>query len=88
MVANPKSASSVEFLSSASGAIAVTPHDTTALTTNARALYVGTGGNVAVLMVDGTTVTFTNVQDGTILPIRIQRVNSTNTTASNMVALI
>lgn len=69
-------------------ALAVTPHDTTKLATYSKALYVGTAGNVAVLTLDGNTVTFTNVQDGQILPIRVQRVNSTNTTASNIVAFI
>lgn len=69
-------------------ALAVTPHDTTKLTTYSKALYVGTGGNVAVLTLKGSTVTFPNVPSGTVLPIRVQRVNSTNTTASNMVALI
>lgn len=89
MVANPKSPSAVEFLSSASGAIAVTTSDTTNLTTNGRALYVGTGGTVSVLMADGTTGVFSNVQDGTLLPIHFKRVNTTGTvTAANMVALI
>jgi hypothetical protein len=74
--------------SPAVGALTVSPHDTTTLTTASKALYVGTGGNIAVLMLDGTTATFTAVPTGTVLPIRVQRVNSTNTTASNMVALI
>lgn len=66
---------------------AVTPHDTTTLTNLCRALYIGTTGNVAVLTAGGETVTFTAVPAGTILPIRCQRVNSTNTTASNIVAI-
>lgn len=51
-----------------------------------RALYVGTGGNV-VAIVNGTAVTFVNVQGGSILPIEASRVNSTSTTAANLVAL-
>lgn len=66
---------------------AVTPHDSTNLTTNARSLYVGTGGNVVAVGLDDTAVTFSNVPDGTILPIACKRVNSTSTTASSIVAL-
>lgn len=72
---------------SAARAIAVTPSDSTNFTGGiCRALYVGTGGNV-VAIVDGTAVTFTNVQGGSILPIKASRVNSTSTTASAIVAL-
>lgn len=71
----------------ASKAVAVTPHDSTNIAGGpARALYVGTTGNIAVVMADDTTVTFTAVPVG-ILPISVRRVNSTNTTASNIVAL-
>lgn len=75
----------------ATGAAAVTPSDSTVV--NCRALYVGTGGNVAVHMqgVLGspreTSVTFSNVQGGTVLPISCYRVLSTGTTATNIVAL-
>ena len=57
----------------------MTPSDTTKMATYSKALYVGTACNVAVLTLDGNTVTFTNVQNGQILPIRVQRVNSTST---------
>jgi hypothetical protein len=66
---------------------AVTPSDTVNFTYMSRGLYVGTGGNIAVVMISGDTVTFTNVQDGSILPIKVMRVNSTNTTASNIVEI-
>ncbi len=58
------------------------------------AVYVGTGGDVALvsptLDPDGNdkVVTFKNVPSGTALPILTKRVNSTNTTASNMVGLV
>ena len=64
----------------------VTPSDTTDLTTDARALYVGTGGNVRVLTSGGTTATFSNVPVG-ILPVRIQRVYAVGTTATDLVAV-
>lgn len=50
-------------------------------------LYVGSKGNVRVLTVGGDDVVFTNIQDGSFLPIQVLRVFSTNTTASNIVAL-
>ena len=68
-------------------ATAVTPSDSTDLTKVARALYVGTGGNISLNTPDGATVLFSNVQAGSILPIRAKRINATNTTASNIVAL-
>ena len=66
---------------------AVTPSDSTNLTSIARSLYVGTAGNVTLLTVGQNVVTFYNVQSGTILPVRVIRVNATSTTATNIVAL-
>lgn len=70
-------------------AVAVTPHDTTELTNASRALYVGTGGDLVVILVnDSTAVTFKNVAAGTVLPLRAKIVKSTGTTAANIVALV
>ena len=66
---------------------AVTPSDSTDLTTLARAIYVGGAGNVAAVQHDGTAVTFTGVPAGTVLPIAVRRINATNTTATAIVAL-
>jgi hypothetical protein len=67
---------------------AVTPHDSTNFSSACRGLYVGGAGNVAVVFIgDGAAVTFSNVPAGTILPVSAIRVNSTNTTATNIVAL-
>ena len=71
----------------ASSYAAVTPNDSTDLAAACRALYVGTGGNVVAVRLDNTAVTFTGVPSGTILPVIARRVNSTSTTASNIVAL-
>lgn len=69
-------------------AVAVTPADADLSRVATRALYVGGAGNVAVVMSDGgAAVTFVGVQAGTILPLRVDRVNSTNTTATSIVAL-
>ena len=66
---------------------AVTASDSVNLSSIARALYVGTGGNIAAVMPNDDVVLFSNVQSGQILPVRVKRVNATNTTASNIVAL-
>ena len=53
-----------------------------------RALWIGSKGNVVVIAEgDTSTVTISNVPEGSILPIRAKRVKSTSTTASNIVAL-
>lgn len=72
----------------AGSAVAVTPHDSTMIATGVtRALYIGVSGDVACLMADGgTAVVFKSVPIG-ILPVRVQRVNSTSTTATNILAL-
>jgi len=71
----------------AAGAIAVTPNDSTDLASQARALWIGTGGDVTVITVDGQTVLLANIPDGSLLPVRCTRVKSTGTTASDIVAL-
>lgn len=71
----------------ASNFVAVTPSDSVDFTFASRGLWVGTGGNVAVVGLNGQVVTFTAVPSGTMLPVRAKRVNSTNTTASNIVSL-
>lgn len=70
-----------------SNGFAVTPSDGTDFSRTVRGLYVGGTGNVVVVFPDDSTVTFSSVPAGTILPVRIKRVNSTSTTATNMVAL-
>ena len=67
--------------------VAVTPSDATDLT-GARALFVGGAGNLALMAVgDTAAVTLTGVLAGSIIPVRVSRVMSTNTTATNIVAL-
>lgn len=67
---------------------AVTPHDSTNLDNLTSGLYIGVTGNVTVVMAgDGGVVTFTAVPAGAILPIIVSRVNTTDTTATNIVAL-
>lgn len=74
--------------SPAEHAFAITKHDTNLLTSNTRALYVGGAGDVTVDMVGGeTSVLFSAVPAGTVLPIRATRVKSMGTTATSVVGL-
>lgn len=69
----------------AANAAAVTTSDTADLTYETRALYVGGAGDLSVQM--GSAVLFIGVQAGSVLPIRVSRVNTTGTTATGIVAL-
>ncbi len=66
---------------------AITPHDSTNFAYTVRGIYVGVVGNVVVVNEAGTAVTFIGVPAGTILPVYAIRVNSTSTTATNLVGL-
>jgi hypothetical protein len=66
--------------------VAVTKSDSTILETT-RALYIGTTGDVAVVFTDGgAAVTLKAVAVG-MLPVQVTKVMSTNTTASDIVAI-
>lgn len=72
--------------------VAVTPSDTAILTYNnepskTKGIYVGVSGNLAVKNDLGTAVTYVGVTAGTMYPISASYIMSTNTTATNIVAL-
>lgn len=72
---------------SAGSAASVTPSDTTPLDPPSRGLYIGSGGNLVVIMADGgDPVTFTNVPGGTLLPLRVSYVRE-STTAEDILTL-
>lgn len=71
----------------ARSAVAITPSDVTDLTDVCRGVYVGGPGNIAAVMLTGEVVTFVGAVAGSVIPVRVKRVNSTNTTATNLVAL-
>jgi hypothetical protein len=63
-------------------AVAISPADDVDLAVVTRALYVGSGGDMSVRMYDGSVVTLANVPSGTMLPLRVDRVLATGTTAA------
>lgn len=75
---------SADAVVAAHGAAAVTASDATVIPVT-RSLYVGTSGDVVVRMADGQSVTF--VAAFGIIPVQVDMVKSTGTTASNIVAL-
>ena len=66
-------------------AVAITPSDSTNITARPDAIYVGVSGDISCVMKSGTVV-FKNVPVG-IFPISPSRINSTNTTATDMFAM-
>lgn len=75
-------------LSVGQSAFSITPSDTVNFASRARAIYVGTTGNVAAVFAGGTVALFTAVAAGSLLPIEVIRINATGTTASNIVGLV
>ncbi|HEX7313309.1 MAG TPA: hypothetical protein VF297_05285 [Pyrinomonadaceae bacterium] len=75
------------LMTPADGAAAITPHDTNALAYTSRALYVGGAGNLVVVMKNNDEVTFNSVPAGAVLSIRVKKVKSTGTTATNIISL-
>jgi len=71
--------------------VAVTPSDSSDIigaTANTPAtLFVGTGGNINVVTLGGSTLLLKNIADGSFLPIQVTRVKATNTTATDIVAI-
>lgn len=66
-------------------AAAITPSNTTDLD-QFSVVYVGGTGDVKVTTAQGTTVTFSNVPSGSVLPVRVRRVWA-DSTATLMVAV-
>ena len=63
------------------------PSDSVNFTAEVRQLYIGGSGDVSVVNQDNSVCTFKNVLAGsTIGPFFLKRVNSSLTTASNIVA--
>jgi len=71
----------------AQDAAAIVPNDATVLDPPARALWVGTAGNLTVVTRLGTEVTFSNVPAGTLIEVSVSKVKSTSTTAGSIVGM-
>jgi hypothetical protein len=50
-------------------------------------LYVGTGGTISVIMESGNPATFTNIPDGTFLPVLVTHLTSVASGAQDILAL-
>lgn len=68
-------------------AFAVTPNDSADMDFVTRAIYVGVAGNVKMTLLGGTTVTFVGLVAGGLYPLRVKRIWSTGTTASNLIGV-
>lgn len=66
-------------------AAAITKSDS--VPNNFDAIYVGVTGNVAVMMLSGAVVTFTAIPAGAVLRVKVSKVMSTSTTATDMIGL-
>lgn len=71
--------------SPAVNAVAVTPDDGLDLPATTRAVWVGAAGDLAVRMTGGDVVTLSGASG--MLPIRVDKVFATGTTAGAVVAL-
>ncbi|WP_326525293.1 spike base protein, RCAP_Rcc01079 family [Sphingomonas sp.] len=68
--------------------VAVTPHDSNALTDIPKALYVGTGGSITMRGTgDGGDRIWAGIASGSVIPFRASHIRATGTTASNILAL-
>lgn len=77
-----------QVMAPATRAVAVTPHDSAALAELPKALFVGTGGDIAMRGAGGATdQLWKNVPDGCVLPFRPSHVRATGTTAADILAL-
>ena len=68
------------------GAFAITP-GASDLATVTRAVMVATGGDLAVTMRNGDTVTLPGLVPGLVYPVRLSRVGVSGTTATGIVGL-
>ncbi|TCM54327.1 hypothetical protein C8J36_105184 [Rhizobium sp. PP-F2F-G48] len=74
--------------SPATHAFAITPADALDLPETTRAIFVGSGGAIALRMQSGALVTLAGVPQGTLLPLRADRILASGTTASGLVGLV
>lgn len=70
------------------GAINVTKSDSVVYTPPLQGLYIGGAGNVTIVDQYGNISLFTAPPVGTLLPVAVSQVMSTNTTATAIVGIL
>jgi hypothetical protein len=75
-----------DLLGPAANGAAVAPSDTANLPVASKRLWIGGAGNVSLVTVNGTALTYTAVPAGTYLQVRAQQVKATGTTATDIIA--
>ena len=66
----------------------IVPDDVAELERATKALFVGEGGDVTLVSLNGEApVTFANLASGSILDVRVRAVKATGTTATGLVGL-
>lgn len=71
----------------ASNAFTITPSDTNELDTITTGVYIGTAGDLKVVMAGGETVTFKSLAAGIVHRMRVRQVFSTGTTCVNVIGM-
>lgn len=70
-------------------AISITPNDSADLSEPVRAIFTGSGGDIALIAIgDTSSVVFVGVAAGIILPVSASRVLATGTAATGLVGLV
>lgn len=69
-------------------AFTIVPDDLSELPEVTRALYVGIGGALAVVMQTGAEIVLEGVVAGTVLPLRVRQVKTSGTTAGAIVGVL
>ena len=70
----------------AGGGYEITPDDNVDLPQTANAIYIGGDGDIVLVSPDGSTLTFTGLLAGNILPWKAKRILATGTTATGLIA--
>ena len=77
------------LIASARSGMIIVPHATQDLEKVTKAIYVGTGGDLTVRLVDAEQdLVFRNLASGSILDVRASAVRVTGTTAADLVGLL
>jgi hypothetical protein len=89
MATNPYGSFSTGVESPALQVLTITPSDGADQTYILRMIYVGTGGDVALIDISGNSTIHKNVATGQYIgPFRMARVLVTGTTATNMLGYV